>query len=103
MSSDFFHFMMQVQSHIDVLQPSSALTQVYICRLEDDSQDARVQKRPLDVFLEGEMAADKAERVQQLMEEAEPRIEGFLHFDTFAFRLAVIEELMLCAEASSFL
>ena len=40
------------------------------------------------------MAADKAERVQQLMEEAEPRIEGFLHFDTFAFRLAVIEELM---------
>ena len=103
LSSDFFHFMMQVQSHIDVLQPSSALTQVYICRLEDDSQDARVQKRPLDVFLEGEMAADKAERVQQLMEEAEPRIEGFLHFDTFAFRLAVIEELMLCAEASSFL
>lgn len=94
LSSDFFHFMMQVQSHIDVLQPSAALTQVYICRLEDDSQDARVQKRPLDVFLEGEMAADKAERVQQLMEEAEPRIEGFLHFDTFAFRLAVIEELM---------
>ncbi|MFQ7536102.1 MAG: hypothetical protein ACLRL6_01360 [Clostridium sp.] len=44
--------MMQVQSHIDVLQPSAALTQVF-CRLEDDSQDARVQKRPLDVFLEG--------------------------------------------------
>lgn len=94
LSNDFFHFMMQVQSHIDVLQTSAALTQVYVCRLEDDMQDERIQKRPLDIFLEEEMAADKADKVYRLMEEPEPHIEGFLHFDTFAFRLAVIEELM---------
>lgn len=93
LSKDFFHFILQCHCEADVFH-EDALTPIYIRNLKDDETDERLQAFPLDDFLEEETAADKLQEVRRLMMEPEPYEEGFLHFDSFAFRLAVIEELM---------
>lgn len=84
LASDFTSFVMGIQRHDALLSKNEV--QVYV-------KEETIKHRTASL-IEKEMSEDKENHIQKLIAEKEEIREGYVHFDNFMFKLAVINELM---------
>lgn len=93
LASNFYEFMMAGHTQMDMFHTSSCV-QVMVCQDHPQLAVKNMEEKAYDILLKQETALDKEERLFQLTKKRESYKEGVLNFDTFALKLAVIQQLM---------
>lgn len=94
-TQSFLQFIQCCKSDVDIFQ-HGVYQDVILYRLDQDDifDYDNMKANEIDRILEEENQPNKDQVIQRLMDRFEPSQEGYLHFDHFAFKLLVIQQLM---------